>query len=1047
MQTTIQWLADRCGENLLGEKWLVAEDLRIAVQWKDRINLTGQATVNLHAKTLSTIAIGLVADQLATEQLNYVNQSTVRMLIRSVLVRHHDAGELDYFGDVTSIDGLSALMSRSIRDMQLAAVECGAVTVEHFEGPRKAGDIRLVYGSYLEILQEHGLVDYPACLRMATAGLKNKTLTLPPGLIVLMPERPPHSPLEEELLHAVAGRARLEHRPELDPFVVAAERLAPLVEEKRQSISYFSALGATNEVRGVFRKVFSATRPPRLDDVEILHPDAKTYPPLILEQMAGWLAELDEDDSQQRDLDRLPVTFADGIACIFSRPGRALRSWLRWARHDFVQARAVQLIREGLLTRDEAGEGIGYSRLASSLREIPIGFQADRYLPKIREAIDAAERALQEYEQVGDAEADDAEADDAGDERPPRTFGLPALRAVAAMVAPLVELAPLPEDDSATVLAKAQRFLRTCARADSKWDRYARRKLLDDIAAMRGNLQYGGGPLDVLAWLEELPIESRIMASGPRPGCVHVSSLGRGGFAGRPRVFVLGMDDGQYPRRVPVDPVLLDAERVNLSPHLTTASQLTERQRSDFDRALYRCLLHDRIEITLSFPTQSLTDDRACYPSGALLELFRITSGNDQAHLEHLLSAIGSPQSFVGTTNDDFLTPSDQEFAILLHEPDVDRRCKWLESRFVHYGHQMESMRALAGQAFTSFDGYVPLAGGDLDVTQADMVSPSRLETYGACPRRFFFRYGLGVRPPDEVAVATEQWLDALQFGNFVHSLFEEFLQQLTSSGLTPVAERDRTLLFDRLSAKIESLQADIPIPNEDAFRRTVRVLEETCETFLQNEEQYCREHDAQPWVLEASIGLNEPPRSEIDCAEPISLSLSDGRLIRVGGRVDRVDRFLRDGSQRYMIWDYKSGSAYGFDQKNPFQQGRKLQGFLYVGMLRHRLAAFGESADAVKSFGYFFPGPKTEGLRLQWTSAELRRGDDLLRKICDLVSAGIFPPTTDASDCKFCDYRFVCGDADEVANASQRKAQWADNERFLEWSELREISGRGRDT
>ncbi|GAF69381.1 unnamed protein product, partial [marine sediment metagenome] len=56
MNSMIQWLSAQCLENRLTEKWLLAEDLRIAQQWKDRVNLRGHSTVNLHSKTLATIA-------------------------------------------------------------------------------------------------------------------------------------------------------------------------------------------------------------------------------------------------------------------------------------------------------------------------------------------------------------------------------------------------------------------------------------------------------------------------------------------------------------------------------------------------------------------------------------------------------------------------------------------------------------------------------------------------------------------------------------------------------------------------------------------------------------------------------------------------------------------------------------------------------------------------------------------------------------------------------------------------------------------------------
>ncbi len=229
-------------------------------------------------------------------------------------------------------------------------------------------------------------------------------------------------------------------------------------------------------------------------------------------------------------------------------------------------------------------------------------------------------------------------------------------------------------------------------------------------------------------------------------------------------------------------------------------------------------------------------------------------------------------------------------------------------------------------------------------------------------------------------------------------------------------------------------MKSDIPIPNEDAYRRTCDLLQQTCEIFLAKEQEYCREYDARPWVLEAAIGLDDEPRTELDCREPIPLTLSDGRVIRLGGRLDRVDKLMVSGSERYAIWDYKSGSSYGFDQEHPFNQGRKLQPFLYVGMLRHRLAALGGGTDTVESFGYFFTSPKTDGLRLRWTRAELRSGDDVLKNICDLIASGIFLPTTDAADCTYCDYLSVCGDANLVAQQSLWKSSQACNELLEPW-------------
>ena len=50
------------------------------------------------------------------------------------------------------------------------------------------------------------------------------------------------------------------------------------------------------------------------------------------------------------------ATFSQGIATIYSRPGRALRAWLRWIHSDGLQSKLVQLFREGVLNRPEETE-------------------------------------------------------------------------------------------------------------------------------------------------------------------------------------------------------------------------------------------------------------------------------------------------------------------------------------------------------------------------------------------------------------------------------------------------------------------------------------------------------------------------------------------------------------------------------------------------------------------------------------------------------------------------------------------------------------------
>ena len=109
--------------------------------------------------------------------------------------------------------------------------------------------------------------------------------------------------------------------------------------------------------------------------------------------------------------------------------------------------------------------------------------------------------------------------------------------------------------------------------------------------------------------------------------------------------------------------------------------------------------------------------------------------------------------------------------------------------------------------------------------------------------------------------------------------------------------------------------------------------------------------------------------------------------------------------------------------------------------MLRHRLAASVSSDAKVNYFGYFFPSPKTEGLRLQWTTGELASGDAILRHICDAISAGAFVATNERSDCNFCDYLPICGEPFEIASTSLVQLETSDHESLDPIRALRGLS------
>ena len=158
------------------------------------------------------------------------------------------------------------------------------------------------------------------------------------------------------------------------------------------------------------------------------------------------------------------------------------------------------------------------------------------------------------------------------------------------LVVRLIAVTPEKNATQPQIVSAAVTYLESLARSVSQLDNYALQKLVKELKDMAHWLgrEEGAAALDIWQWLRVLPVDSRVAGSGPRPGCLHVDSLNRGGHSGRATTFMVGLDDGRFPGSGIQDPLLLDTERHKLSEHLPTASRRREERLESFARLLAR---------------------------------------------------------------------------------------------------------------------------------------------------------------------------------------------------------------------------------------------------------------------------------------------------------------------------------------------------------------------------------------------------------------------------------------------------------------------------
>ncbi|MBI4603250.1 MAG: PD-(D/E)XK nuclease family protein [Planctomycetes bacterium] len=1020
-------LAGFCRERLLEEKWLLAPSRRVGAQWLDQVARAGQPAVNVRLKTLRSLAIELAALDLARSGLTLLPDRAAGLLLGAVFAERRE--RLEYLSRIEPGPRAAESLYRSVRALRFAGLDPERLEAGSFEVGEKGKELAALLEEYARRLRSKRWADPADVLRIAAERLHRDGGALPQGALLLVPAGLAARGLEKALVEAVPPRSRVElpvdepapqagaaWTPETDldllRWIRAPAEAPPPAQDGTVRIE--RAVGEANEVRAVLRRLLARRIP--FDAVEVLHTDSAAYVPLVYEALAAVLPESPSPDTE------LPVTFAEGIPCRYSRPGRALGAWVDWARGGCPGHTLVKMLREGLLEASADGAEAASGDLAVALAGLGFLSGQESYLPRIDDLAAALERSAGGEGAPGPDPEEESDEEEARRERD--SSSLAQVRSLRGLVAALLRTVPRPGAPPGEVLDGAGELLEKLARSAGKLDAFARERLLEEVSSMRAWLELAGAAFDAWEWLAALPGETSVLGSGPQPGCLHVAPILTGGHSGRPWTFAVGLDDGRFPGAGSQDPLLLDSERRKISPDLPTVSDRTRSEAQELARLLSRL----RGNAVFSFSCRDLAQDREMFPSPVLLSIHRIVSGKRDDDLSGLLASLPPPASFVPSGPEESLDESEWWLWRLTGSEQVTNRAEVLAARFQHLerGRQAAADRRERTD-FTPHDGRVEVAGTDLDPTAkgAPAVSASQLEMVGKCPLRFFFRHALCVRRPEDLEADPDRWLDPLQTGELLHLVFESLVRELIDAGEVPHAGRHMGRILEILAEHVRTFRAAQPPPTESAFRRQARELERAARTFLVEEAAYCESMKARPVYAEASLGLRRGVhRTAIDSPDPMPFALAGGAVIRVRGRVDRIDRIGDEGDEVYAVWDYKTGRVRGYELADPFRQGRVVQPVIYASIVQHRLREVVSKKSKVKLFGFFFPGARARGERLRWSAEDLAPGAEIVRLLCDVVKNGAFLPTTDAQECAYCDYRAACGDVEALAAASVRKLE-----------------------
>jgi ATP-dependent helicase/nuclease subunit B len=495
-----------------------------------------------------------------------------------------------------------------------------------------------------------------------------------------------------------------------------------------------------------------------------------------------------------------------------------------------------------------------------------------------------------------------------------------------------------------------------------------------------------------------------------------IGTLGRGLLVGHvglglgldlDRVFVLGLAEGMLPRPYRDDSLLPDAERAAAGGALELRSERIHVEHRQLLAALaaasdVRILFHPRGDLRRSaerVPSRWLLDTAARLSRRDRIWSDELTGLRTQSWMTEIPSFAGALARLSWPA-----TPQEYDTRSLLghhrsRSPVSDHPLAG--DRAFALGDELR--RARSSGVFTRFDGN--LAGlGVPHPADGSVTSATRLQAWASCPHRYLFETVLGV----EQVQAPEDLLELspLERGEIVHRVLDRFLRE----GLARRARADGRSWTDddrRRLLEIGTEECDDaerrgvtgrPLLWRRARRQILGDLARWCDEDLRRE----RGARSEPVASELDFGLPGSAHG------PLELALSDGRVVRLRGSIDRVDR-ADDGT--LVVLDYKTGSDITYrslSEDDPDTRGTHLQLAIYGHAAR---AVLGEPDSPVVA-GYWFA---TTRRRFRWIGYPLsdrvvERIDAVLRTIVDGITGGVFPARPPEPgwrlwvECAFCD-------------------------------------------
>lgn len=413
---------------------------------------------------------------------------------------------------------------------------------------------------------------------------------------------------------------------------------------------------------------------------------------------------------------------------------------------------------------------------------------------------------------------------------------------------------------------------------------------------------------------------------------VTITTIERGYTLENKVLFVLGLNDGVFPRHIGDEGLLKDGERKALEAAKVVLAEGALTQAFNENFLIYLAFTRASEELYLSYVSAD-TEGNALESSlivRRLLELGYCTEKEEW------------PLAIPEGKDEDYLWRPYQSFALLsqelgkLSKGEAIGETWW---KFYNWGLEKEEYKERLDSTLAGLHDTNDMPLIDKELVRSLFLrydtfkgSVTRLEKYQQCPFSFFAHYGLKLEERPIKTFASNNR------GTFLHEslrlLGERLLREQKQWRDIPSEELEA--MCKTAADEVIAADPDFATFEENAYYQNMRSrLDETLERTVQRLITWSQESDFNTFALEQSFGRSQ------DSWKGIDIPIKDNVSLHLQGQIDRIDRLTcsnEEGEPKNyaLVIDYKSGKA-SINAMDVYY-GLKLQLLTYLMALKKNL-------------------------------------------------------------------------------------------------------------